>query len=388
MSNRLAVHRDGTVIYDLVMETSFDRLGEEVSRLLLSKSRLCIVSDSHVAPLYLETVREQLAPFCRQVDAFVFPAGEEHKNLDTVRGLYAYLIENHYDRNDVLVALGGGVVGDLCGFGAATYLRGIRFIQIPTTLLSQVDSSIGGKTGVDFDAYKNMVGAFHMPSLVYISTSVLLTLPQEQFASGMGEIVKHGLIRDREYYRWMQAHREAIRARDLEVCGKLILESDRIKGEVVERDPLEKGERALLNFGHTLGHAVEKLMDFSMLHGQCVSIGCAGAAWLSARRGLLSGDCVVDILDTLELFGLPVSLAGTGLDPEQVVAVTRSDKKMDSGKIRFVLLRDMGDAFVDRSVTEDEMLEAVRWLLGKPDRMRETARKLPAVRTKEEPDEG
>ena len=367
MTDRLAVHRDGKEIYDIVMETSFDRLGGEVAQLGVAGSRLCIVSDSRVAPLYLEAVKEQLAPCCRQVDGFWFPEGEAQKNLDTVKSLYTYLIQKHYDRNDVLVALGGGVVGDLCGFAAATYLRGIRFIQIPTTLLSQVDSSIGGKTGVDFDAYKNMVGAFHMPSLVYINTAVLKTLAEDQFVSGMGEIIKHGLIRDRQYYLWIQEHADAICSRDLSVCGKLILDSDRIKRDVVEQDPLEKGNRALLNFGHTLGHAVEKLMDFQMLHGQCVAMGCAGAAYISAKRGLLSMESLEDILQTLRRFGLLVSLAWTtGLDAETVVETTRNDKKMDSGKIKFVLLREIGAAFVDKTVTEDEMLEAVRWLLGEP----------------------
>ena len=370
MSNRLTVHKDGREIYDIVMENSFERLGAEVSRLLVAERRLCIVTDSCVAPLYLESVREQLRLSCRQVDSFTFPEGEEHKNLDTVRSLYEYLIQARYDRNDMLVALGGGVVGDLCGFTAATYLRGIPFIQIPTTLLSQVDSSIGGKTGVDFDAYKNMVGAFHMPSLVYINTAVLNTLPDEQLVSGMGEIVKHGLIRNREYYHWMKEHSRRIITRDLAVCEELILESDRIKRDVVEQDPTEKGARALLNFGHTLGHGVEKLMNFQMLHGQCVAVGCAGAAYISFRRGYIREEELADILHTLKQFGLPVSLAGTGLVPEQILAATKNDKKMDSGRIRFILLHEIGEAYVDRTVTDEEMLDAVRWLMEEPGQTR------------------
>lgn len=363
MSNRLTVHKDGNAIYDIVMEASFSRLAEEVSRLSVAGRRLCIVTDSHVAPLYLKEVQGCLTPCCAQTDAFTFPAGEEHKNLDVVRKLYEFLIQKHYDRNDLLIALGGGVVGDLCGFTAATYLRGIRFIQIPTTLLSQVDSSIGGKTGVDFDAYKNMVGAFHMPALVYINTATLLTLSEEQYTSGMGEIVKHGLIRSREYYFWLKEHAVSIRSRDLSVCEKMILVSDQIKRDVVEQDPTEKGMRALLNFGHTLGHAVEKLMDFQMLHGQCVAVGCVGAAWISAKRGEISYGQVEEIRDTMKSFGLPVALSGTGLSPEQVVSTTKSDKKMDSGKIKFVLLHEVGDAYVDRTVTDEEMQEAVEWLM-------------------------
>ena len=176
MAERLTVSRDGKPIYDIVLETSFGRLGEEVKKLDLGSRKICIVTDSHVAPLYLEEVREILAGCCGRVSVFTFPAGEENKNLDTVRELYEHLIKEHFDRKDVLAALGGGVVGDLCGFAAATYLRGVDFIQIPTTLLSQVDSSIGGKTGVDFDAYKNMVGAFHMPRLVYANLAAFRTL--------------------------------------------------------------------------------------------------------------------------------------------------------------------------------------------------------------------
>lgn len=364
MANRMTVHRDGRAIYDIVTESSYDRLGEEAAALGTAGRKLCIVTDSNVAPLYLEQVKKELASCCRQVDCYEILAGEEYKNLDTVRGIYEHLIKRHYDRGDMLVALGGGVVGDLCGFTAATYLRGIRFIQIPTTLLSQVDSSIGGKTGVDFDSYKNMVGAFHMPALVYTSTSSLLTLPDEQFASGMGEIIKHGLIRDREYYAWLTAHADKIRKRDLSVCEQMILVSNQIKREVVEKDPTEQAERALLNFGHTLGHAIEKLMDFHLLHGQCVALGCAAASWMSAKRGSLTMEEVSGILKTLEVFGLPVSIGGLGLEADNIVATTKNDKKMDSGTIKFILLHQIGEAYVDRSVTDQEMIESLCWLAG------------------------
>ncbi len=363
MDDRISVCKDGKRIYDIVLKSSFDQLGEEVSRLEAVGQRFCVVTDSHVAPLYLDEVMECLSS-CGKVDSFVFPAGEAQKNLNTVRELYRFLIQKRYDRNDLLVALGGGVVGDLCGFGAATFLRGIRFIQVPTTLLSQVDSSIGGKTGVDFDSYKNMVGAFHMPSLVYTNTGTLLTLSEEQYVSGMGEIIKHGLIKSQEYYQWIQEHAEAILKRDSETCREMILESDRIKRDVVEKDPTEKGERALLNFGHTLGHAVEKLMDFQMLHGQCVALGCVGAACLSAKRNLISEKDAWNIRKTFLTFGLPVSLKNSGLDERAVLEATKNDKKMDSGMIRFILLRKIGEAFVDRTVTDEEILNTVRQLSG------------------------
>lgn len=255
MERRMTVHQDGNPIYDIVMSDSFGSLATEAAKLAVEGRRICIVTDSTVAGLYLEEVRERLAGCCKEVVTFVFPAGEENKNLKTVQALYETLILNHLDRKDLLVALGGGVVGDLCGYAAATYLRGVSFIQIPTTLLSQVDSSIGGKTGVDFDAYKNMVGAFHMPRLVYTNVKTLTTLSQEQFSSGMGEIIKHGLIKDAAYYQWLKDNREKIMARDLEACADMIERSDEIKREVVEKDPTEQGDRALLNFGHTLGQA-------------------------------------------------------------------------------------------------------------------------------------
>lgn len=364
MSNRMTVHRDGKPIYDIVMEENYDKLGKEVAALSVQERRLCVVTDSTVAELYSETVIRQLEPVCKEVHLFVFEAGEKNKNLDTVRKLYEFLIQNHYDRNDMLVALGGGVVGDLCGFTAATYLRGIRFIQVPTTLLSQVDSSIGGKTGVDFDAYKNMVGAFHMPQLVYTAAASLLTLTEEQFACGMGEVIKHGLIMDAGYYEWLQEHREEILARDLSICEQMILISCRIKRDVVEQDPTEQGIRGILNFGHTLGHAIEKLMDFKLLHGQCVALGSIAAAYLSAGRGEITVDEAVQIRNVFEEFGLPVSIKDFGLAKEAVIAATKNDKKMDSGKIKFILLHRIGEAFIDRMVTDEQMEQSLDLLMG------------------------
>ncbi|HBM48253.1 MULTISPECIES: 3-dehydroquinate synthase [unclassified Clostridium] len=364
MSDRMTVHRDGKPIYDIVMEENYDKLGKEVAALSVQERRLCVVTDSTVAELYSETVIRQLEPVCKEVHLFVFEAGEKNKNLDTVRKLYEFLIQNHYDRNDMLVALGGGVVGDLCGFTAATYLRGIRFIQVPTTLLSQVDSSIGGKTGVDFDAYKNMVGAFHMPQLVYTAAASLLTLTEEQFACGMGEVIKHGLIMDAGYYEWLQEHREEILARDLSICEQMILISCRIKRDVVEQDPTEQGIRGILNFGHTLGHAIEKLMDFKLLHGQCVALGSIAAAYLSAGRGEITMDEAVQIRNVFEEFGLPVSIKDFGLAKEAVIAATKNDKKMDSGKIKFILLHRIGEAFIDRTVTDEQMEQSLDLLMG------------------------
>lgn len=360
MEERLTVHLNNEPIYDIVMSQSFKELPGELTKLNVQNRKLCIVTDSTVAFLYLEEVKACLSESCGCLTTFVFPAGEEHKNLDTVRDLYEHLILHHFDRKDLLIALGGGVTGDLCGYAAATYLRGIDFIQIPTTLLSQVDSSIGGKTGVDFLAYKNMVGAFHMPKLVYTNVRTLLTLSEEQFTAGMGEIIKHGVIQDQNYYQWLRDHREKIMSRDLSICTSMILRSDEIKRSVVEEDPTEQGRRALLNFGHTLGHAIEKLQNFQMLHGHCVGIGSLAAAYLSARRGLISMEEAEDLKQLMMDFHMPVS--ADHLDVDEVIAATKNDKKMDGNVIKFILLQSIGTAFIDRSVTEKEMEDALSYI--------------------------
>ena len=353
MTDRLTICRNGDPIYDICMKTSFDGLKKETEAFDLRDHKICIVTDSNVAALYLEEVKAVLSQCCSKISVFIFPAGEENKNLNTVKELYEHLIREHFDRKDMLAAMGGGVTGDLCGFAAATYLRGIDFIQIPTTLLSQVDSSIGGKTGVDFDAYKNMVGAFHMPRLVYTNLEALLTLPKEQFSSGMGEVIKHGLIRDKAYYQWLKDNHDAIMARDLSVCREMVFWSNEIKKAVVEKDPTEQGERAYLNFGHTLGHAVEKLKDFSLLHGHCVGLGCVAAARICRLKGLLTWQEEMDIRETMERFGIPVTV--NGLSWDAVYQATKSDKKMDSGSVKFILLKKIGEAYADCTLTEQEI---------------------------------
>jgi 3-dehydroquinate synthase len=253
------------------------------------------------------------------------------------------------------------VTGDLTGFAAATYLRGIDFIQIPTTLLAQVDSSVGGKTGVDFAQYKNMVGAFHQPRLVYMNLRTLDTLPADQFASGMGEVLKSALIRDAALWDWIAENREAVWNRAYAAMSHLIRACCRIKAGVVEEDPAEKGLRAILNFGHTLGHAIEKGRNFELLHGQCVGIGMAGAGWLSVKKGILSEEAYREILDMNLAFDLPVQVSA--LSAEEIVAATKSDKKMQDGKIRFILLAGIGNAVIDDSITDEELLCAARELI-------------------------
>ena len=358
---RLDVRKDDKFCYSICFEQDFTKLAEEIKKLGVENHKLCIVTDSNVAPLYLQVVKNELQKHFSEIFEFIIPAGEQNKTLDHIKKIYEHLILKRFDRKDCLIALGGGVIGDMTGYAAATYLRGIDFIQVPTTLLSQVDSSIGGKTGVDFDSYKNMVGAFHMPRLVYMNLSVLNTLSDEQFSCGMGEILKHGLIKNTSYFTWCVEHSEQILKKDYDTLLYMIKESCKIKRDVVEKDPTEKGERALLNFGHTLGHAVEKLKDFAMLHGQCVSVGCVAALKLSQMRGMVSQEEVSRIEHCFETFQLPIRVKG--LISQDILEISKSDKKMEGGKIKFVLLRQIGNAYVDQTVTDLELLEASEYIL-------------------------
>lgn len=359
--NKLFVKREGDFHYPIVFKKDFSGLADEMKSLEKTWKKICVVTDSHVAPLYLETVMTELKKCAEKVTFYVLPAGEANKNLEQIQGIYEHLIQEHFDRKDLLAALGGGVTGDMTGFAAATYLRGIDFIQIPTTLLSQVDSSIGGKTGVDFRQYKNMVGAFHQPHLVYINVSALKTLPAVEFSCGMGEILKHGLIRDKEYFRWLADHADAVLAKEEAACLEMIYKSCIIKKTVVENDPTEQGERAVLNMGHTIGHAVEKLKDFTLLHGQCVAVGCAASAYLSKQKGYISQEEFDEILNAFLLYGLPIKT--DHLRQEEILAATKSDKKMENGKIKFVLMDRLGHAVVDTSISDQELLSAIDIIL-------------------------
>lgn len=355
---KLLVKREGDFHYPICFEENFSNLAQAMRAEGLVDRKICIVTDSNVGPLYESAVEEVLRKVSSDISVFTFEAGEKNKNLDTVSSLYQTLIQNGLDRKSILVALGGGVVGDLTGFGAATYLRGIDFIQIPTTLLAQVDSSVGGKTGVDFQQYKNMVGAFHQPKLVYMNLSTLTTLPAEQFACGMGEILKTGLICDGEFFRFVCREQESIKALDMKLIAAMVRRCCEIKAGVVERDPKEQGERALLNLGHTVGHAVEKLKNFTLLHGQCVGAGLVAAAYLSMKRGLLNEQEYQEICRGCADYDLPIHV--DGLIPQDVLATTKKDKKMEQGHIKFILMDGIGKSFIDKTVTDAEMLSCIQ----------------------------
>ena len=359
--NTLLVKRDNEFHYPIYFEQNFEGLSRALFEEGLSGRRICLVCDSNTFSFYAEEVKKELEKASEEVCVFSFPAGEENKNLHTVSKLYTFLIEREFDRKCVLAALGGGVTGDLTGFAAATYLRGIDFIQIPTTLLAQVDSSVGGKTGVDMAQYKNMVGAFCQPRLVYMNLNTLKTLPEREFICGMGEVLKTGLICDGEFFRLVCREQKKIRNLDSEILASVVRRCCEIKAGVVERDPKEQGERALLNLGHTIGHAVEKLKNFTLGHGQCVGIGLHAAAFLSKERGLLTEEEYKEILLGLKDYKLP--LKAEGLQAEKVLAATKKDKKMEQGQIKFILMNGIGKSFIDKTVTDEELLQAIKEIL-------------------------
>ena len=360
MSRKINVLYQNKPCYDICIVDSFGALADALEPFTLADRKVCIVTDSNVNPLYGAEVEDIVGTISGECMRYVFPAGEESKTLDTVKEIYKFLIENHFNRKDLLIALGGGVVGDLTGYTAATYLRGIEFIQIPTTLLSQADSSIGGKTGVDFDGYKNMVGAFYMPKLVYMNIATLQSLSDRQFYSGFAEVMKSALIKDGNFYEWLIDQMYEICERDVETLSEMVERSCTIKKLVVEKDPLEKGDRALLNFGHTIGHAIEKYMNFTMTHGECVALGCVAAAFISWKKNWLSMEEYYEIRDMFVPFYLPISI--DNLDIEEVLQLTKSDKKAENGYIKFILLKKVGKALIDKTVTDDEIREALQEL--------------------------
>lgn len=358
MEKYLEVKAEGKKAYDICITDSFAALAGGLEQWGIKNRKLCIVTERQVASYYMDEVRGILEKQCAKLELFIFQEGEENKNLQTVSQLYRFLIQHGFDRKDMLVALGGGVVGDLTGFTAATYLRGIDFIQVPTSLLAQVDSSIGGKTGVDFQNYKNMVGAFYMPKLVYINVNTLKTLPERQFHSGMGEVIKHGLIKDRAYYQWIKDNQREIARRNPDMLAYLVEGSCRIKRSVVEEDPREQGIRVILNYGHTFGHAVESLMDFQLAHGECVAIGCMLSAAISCARGYITREEEKEIRELFAFFAFPA--LPKQLAPEKIIEELRHDKKMENGVIKFILLDAVGQAGIHQDVTREEMIGAFR----------------------------
>ncbi len=308
----------------------------------IAGARVAIISNETVAPLYLNTVAGTLAGF-RPI-SIVLPDGEKYKNIETLNRIFTGLLEARCDRKTTLIALGGGVVGDMAGFAAACYQRGVPFIQIPTTLLAHVDSSVGGKTGVNHPLGKNMIGAFHQPRCVIIDTATLNTLPDKELSSGLAEVIKYGLIRDQQFFAWLEQNMAALRARDAQAMSYAIEHSCRNKAEVVAADEKETGVRALLNFGHTFGHAIETGTGYAWLHGAAVAVGMVMAADLSHRLSRLQPEALRRIEALMKQAGLPVR--PPALRAAHFLELMAVDKKAREGRLRLVLLHAIGQAVI------------------------------------------
>jgi len=340
-----------------------DELGERAAELFIGRQRAALITDSNVAPLYASTALASLRLAGIEAALITVPAGEASKSLSSAEAVLSDMARAGLDRKSFVIALGGGVIGDLAGFCAAIYQRGIPYIQMPTTILSQVDSSVGGKTGVNLPEAKNMVGAFHQPALVLADTRTLDTLSKNEWNEGFAEIIKHAAIRDAAMFPLIDEVAQG--NGDL---PELIRRNIAVKARIVEQDEYEtKGLRALLNFGHTLGHAIEAGAGYGgYLHGEAIALGLRAAARLSVSHSTLSADEASQIEQTLARFRLPLTLPDEPqFSTDELIRIARSDKKYDQGSIRFVLLRSLGDAFVSHDVTEAD-LRVVLDLLRSP----------------------
>lgn len=330
--------------YDIVIGPSLIHQSSFYSN-AIAGSQVCIVSNETVAPLYLNSVVEALSD-AYQVDTVILPDGEQYKDLTHLNLIFDCLLEKRHNRKTTLIALGGGVVGDMTGFAAATYQRGVNFIQVPTTLLSQVDSSVGGKTGVNHSLGKNMIGAFHQPQLVIIDTNVLSTLPDREMSAGLAEVIKYGLIWDAEFYDWLEKHMADLLHKEGEALQHAIKTSCEIKAKVVAEDEREGGIRAILNLGHTFGHAVESALGYGQwLHGEAVGLGMLLAADLSCREGYIDSQVVGQLEALLREAQLPVDIP-PDMTPERFLQFMAVDKKVISNKLRLVLMEKLGKAIV------------------------------------------
>ena len=345
--------------YDIIIDESFDGFKSSFEALFPASGKVCIVTDSNVSVHYLDFIKGFLSPEYEVFDVILKP-GEASKSEESVKTVLDLLLNNNFNRDDVLIGLGGGVVGDLTGFAASIYKRGIPFVLCPTTLLSMVDSSIGGKTAIDFGGLKNIVGSFYMPSLVYTSISALDTLPEREYYAGFAEIMKAGLLYDEAFYVWLIDKIYEINDKDRKVLIRMIDTAVGIKKEIVEKDPFEKGDRALLNLGHTIGHAIESYYNGEYLHGECVALGCFAAAYISLKMNLISVEECYEIRDMFVPFNLPISIETDDIEP--IISAVYNDKKNTKGSVNMVLLDGIGKARLVKNIDEKLLRDALNEL--------------------------
>ncbi|MGI5927090.1 MAG: 3-dehydroquinate synthase [Syntrophomonadaceae bacterium] len=334
---------------------TLEKLGEYLP--FEKKNRVFVITNDLIGPLYGNRLVESLQRYGYKTLYHQVPDGEEYKSFATAEKLFTCAIKGGLDRGSGVIALGGGVIGDLAGFVAATYMRGIPLIQVPTTLLAQVDSSVGGKVAVNHPLGKNMIGSFYQPRLVFIDLLVLKTLDPREVRSGLAEVIKYGVIQDRGFFTYLEEHLEGINALNLDLLSAVVKKSCSIKGRIVEKDEKEKGLRALLNFGHTIGHALEVITDYRVYrHGEAVSLGMVAAAEIAAGRGLLTREEAQRLVKLLDNAGLPTVIP---FDADQIIPLLSRDKKAQSGRPRFVLPLGLGKAALFDDVGEGEIREAI-----------------------------
>ena len=351
--------------YDIIIEHGLlSELGALISK-KFGKPKTFIVTDSNIAVHWLKQTIESLSAQGMSPKVLEVPVGERTKSFINLEKIIDQLLESKVDRDSVLIALGGGVIGDLAGFAGAVTLRGIKVIQVPTTLLSQVDSSVGGKTGVNVRQGKNLVGSFHQPSLVAIDTKVLQTLPSRQLFAGYAEVLKYGLIKDRSFFDWLELNGKKVLEGDKLAQQFAIFTSCRIKAEIVEADEKEKNLRAILNFGHTFGHALEAEAgyDGNLLHGEAVSIGMVLAIELSKSLGYLSGQDAGRAVEYIRNIGLPTNInsieGSTSWHPDGIIQHMQHDKKVSNGQLRFVLIKGIGEAYLTAGVERNDIYRVI-----------------------------
>lgn len=341
--------------YPIYVTNDYSGFGKSLAAAKIT-GKLVLVTDSNVDRHQAADCLSALAGAGYEVSKYVLEAGEKSKNLETVKDIYKYLLNLKLDRNSAIIALGGGVVGDVAGFVAATYLRGIHFIQVPTSLLAQADSSVGGKVGVDFEGSKNIIGAFYQPKLVYINVASLKTLPERELRSGLAEVIKHGIIADEDFFEYVDYNMRKIFTFDDEVLQYIARTNCSIKGKVVEADERESGLRAILNFGHTIGHAVESVSNFKYSHGECVSVGMAGAFRIARQLEMVDDKLVEKVENTLMKAGLPVKMPG--MDIDEVYRQMFHDKKIRNNKLLFILPKRIGEV-IQLTIEDEGLLKGV-----------------------------
>lgn len=346
--------------YPIYITTNYSEFGKILGSRGIEK-KVVVITDENVDKNQWKNFYEGISEYGIEVSKFVIKPGETNKNLDTVREIYEFLVTQGLDRKSSLVALGGGVVGDITGFVAATFLRGINFIQVPTTLLSQADSSVGGKTGVDFAGFKNIIGAFYQPKFVYMNVSSFKTLPEREMRAGLAEVVKHGIIADRDYFDYIDYNSGRIFKLDSDVLQYLAKQNCMIKSGVVEKDEKEEGLRAILNFGHTIGHAIETHSNFELLHGEAISIGMIGAFKIAIKLEMTDNEQLTQVKALFRKLGLPTFY--DKMDTEKVLELMYHDKKVKNSKLYFILPRKIGEVVeigIDDKVLIKDVLEQLK----------------------------